>query len=156
MGFDLKKEFLEIAQLFKEKGIEYAICGGIAVAVHGYPRSTQDIDILVKESDLERITSLLENAGFAFPAGIIPFDIGKETERKVFRISKIEGEDILTVDLILVSPFLEDVWELRERYQIGDSEIQIVSRKGLRKMKKAAGRPRDIADLHELGLEEEE
>lgn len=156
MVFDLKRELLEIVHLFNTEGIEYAICGGIAVSIHGYPRSTQDIDILVKAEDLERILVQVEKAGFTLSAGIIPFDIGKKTERRVFRISKVYGEDLLTLDLILVSPFLEDVWDLRERYQLGGSEIQVVSRTGLKKMKKAAGRPQDLADLHELGLGEDE
>lgn len=154
--FDLKKELLELVRLLNADGIEYAFCGGIAVAIHGYPRSTRDIDILVREESLENILALVGKAGFTFSAGIIPFDVGKKTERRIFRISKVEGEDILTMDLILVVPFLKDVWSSRERYQLGNQEIQVVSLEGLRKMKKAAGRPRDLVDLQELGLGVEE
>ena len=53
MAFDLQEELLGLCQAFASEGIEYAVCGGMAVAVHGYPRATQDIDMLVREEDLE-------------------------------------------------------------------------------------------------------
>jgi hypothetical protein len=42
----LKEELLKIAARFERSGIDYALCGGLAVVVHGYPRLTKDIDAL--------------------------------------------------------------------------------------------------------------
>lgn len=125
MSIDLRHELSLIASTLCEERIEYALCGGVAVAVHGYPRATQDLDLLVREDDLERIKASMTKIGFTLSAGMIPFDVGKETERRVYRVSKAMGEDLLTVDLILVAPFLEDVWTDRDTYQIGDQEIQV-------------------------------
>ena len=155
MSVDLRHELALIASALREEGIEYALCGGVAVAIHGYPRATQDLDLLVREYDLERIKASMAKVGFTFSAGMIPFDVGKETERRVFRVSKTMGKDFLSVDLILVAPFLEDVWADRETYQIGDQEIPVVSLEGLKKMKRIAGRPQDLADLHHLELDEQ-
>ena len=57
----------------------------------------------------------------------------------------------MTLDLLLVTPYLEDAWSEREKLRVGDFEMQVVSRRGLAKMKKAAGRPIDLADLAGLG-----
>lgn len=154
MAFDLMEELTALCRAFESEGVEYAICGGIAVAIHGYPRATQDLDILVRSDDLARIEGVAQKAGFTLSAGIVPFDTGKPTERRILRVSKAAGEDLLTLDLLLVTPFLEDVWSGREKRRAGDCEMQVVSRSGLAKMKKAAGRPSDLADL--AGLDEAE
>jgi hypothetical protein len=147
---DIKTELMRIAEVLRSQGVEYAVCGGLAVVIHGYPRTTRDIDLLVREEDLDRIRPALEKVGFTLPAGILSFDAGKETERKVFRISKAEGEDLLTLDLVLVNPLLEDVWSGRVEYRVGDQALQVVSLAGLKKMKTLAGRPQDLADIAQL------
>lgn len=154
MSLDLRAELSRIAAALAAAGIDYALCGGLAVAVHGYPRATRDLDFLVREDDLAPIVSILQDLGFTLPAGIIPFDVGKETERRIYRVSKAEGENLLTLDLILVTPVLKEVWSGRETYEVGGQELQVVSREGLAKMKRAAGRPQDVADLKQLGLDE--
>ena len=156
MPFSLAHELSRIAAALAAEGIEYALCGGLAVAVHGFPRATRDLDFLVREGDLTRIQPVLDRLGFTLPAGIIPFDVGKETERRIYRVSKAEGEDLLTLDLLLVTPVLEEVWAGRETYEVGNQGIQVVSRAGLGQMKRAAGRPQDLADLEQLGLDERE
>lgn len=154
MAFDLMEELTALCRAFESEGIEYAICGGIAVAIHGYPRATQDLDVLVKADDVARIERITRKAGFTLSAGIVPFDTGKPTERRILRVSKAAGEDLLTLDLLLVTPFLEDVWSGREKYRVGDGTWQVVSRSGLAKMKKIAGRPIDLADLAGLAAAE--
>ncbi len=147
---NINDELESIARSLNENGIEYALCGGLAVAVHGYPRATQDIDMLIRESDLNQVIALLGNKGYCRSAGIIPFDVGKESESRIYRISKVSGEDLLTLDLVLVSPIMQDVWEDRETFQIGDYEITVVSLSGLKKMKRLSGRPQDLVDLQQL------
>jgi hypothetical protein len=81
---------------------------------------------------------------------LIPFDIGTERERKVYRISKAEGRDLVTLDLIVVTPILRDVWNSRELVEVDSKAIKIVSRAGLIKMKRIAGRLQDLADIEAL------
>jgi len=153
---NLKEELSRILAVLKHAGIEFALCGGMAVIIHGYPRATRDIDILVREEDLESLRELLHQIGYTFVAGIIPFNVGKSTETQVFRISKVEDGDLLTIDLLLMTPILQDVWDTREKYLVEGEVIPVVSREGLAKMKRLAGRPQDIADLAALGLEGQE
>ncbi len=150
MTMDLEQELERLIAALDGEGIDYAICGGLAVAIHGYPRATRDINLMVRKEALERVMSAAAKAGFTLVSGIIPFDAGKKQERNIYRISKARGEDHLTLDLLLVPPFLEDVWNSREKYRVGKKDYWIVSREGLMKMKRLAGRPQDLADLDRL------
>jgi hypothetical protein len=152
---NLRDELFLVTDTLENARIDHAICGGMAVVVHGYPRLTRDIDLLLREEDLERARSALEKVGYTLSAGILPFDVGKSTERRVFRVTKVEGARYMTLDLVLVSPFLEDVWKGRQKHLVEDRTLYVVSRAGLAKMKRAAGRPQDLADLSQLGLDDD-
>ena len=147
---NLKIELLGITAKLREAEIPYALCGGLAVAVHGCPRLTKDIDLLIRPDDLEAIRKELEDIGYSIPGGVVPFDIGKPNERRVFRVSKRVGDDILTVDLLLLPEFLLEVWRSREVFEIEETPVSVVSREGLLRMKQVAGRPRDKADTEAL------
>ena len=150
---NIRDELFLVTGTLEKARIEYALCGGMAVIIHGYPRLTRDIDLLLREEDLEQAQKALEKSGYTLPSGTIPFDIGKPTERRVFRVTKVDGQDHMTLDLVLVNPFLEDVWKGREKHLVEDKTLCVVSLEGLAKMKRAAGRPQDLADLSQLGLE---
>ena len=45
--FDLYEEFKSIISALEQRGIDYAVCGGLAMAVHGLARATVDIDLLI-------------------------------------------------------------------------------------------------------------
>jgi hypothetical protein len=62
--FNLIEELVAITRVFAEEGIDYAVCGGMAMAIHGYTRATEDIDILVKADDLPRIRKAIQRVGF--------------------------------------------------------------------------------------------
>jgi hypothetical protein len=56
----------------------------------------------------------------------------------------------VTLDLIVVTPILRDVWNSRELVEVDSKAIKIVSRAGLIKMKRIAGRLQDLADIEAL------
>lgn len=153
---DLYDELLSLVDLFETNKIDYALCGGIAVAFHGYARFTKDIDILIRTEDLDKILKIVEDREFVFSAGRIPFDLGSPKEREVYRISKIDEEETLTLDLILLNPIFTEVWENREYFDWRDRKVQVVSAEGLAKMKHLAGREQDLLDLKKLGLRDDD
>jgi len=53
---------------FKKEGIEYALCGGLAMAVYAFPRATLDIDILIKPETLEKAKDIAKRLGFSLTA----------------------------------------------------------------------------------------
>jgi hypothetical protein len=71
-------------------------------------------------------------------------------ERQVYRVSKLIGDELLTVDLLLLPHFLEEVWLGRETYEVEGSLVHVVSRAGLIFIKRVAGRPQDIGDIANL------
>jgi hypothetical protein len=65
---ELQKDFAELCSLFNAKGVEFLIVGGYAVAFHGAPRFTGDLDVLIRP-DIEQVGRMLEALHeFGFPA----------------------------------------------------------------------------------------
>lgn len=137
-------------------GIDYAVCGGIAVTLHGAVRSTRDIDLLVREEDLSRALAAIAPLGFDYLALPMVFDAGTAEERRVQRVTKLGADEPLTLDLVLVTPVFADVFSGRQRYTWGATPLWSVSRAGLARMKRLAGRHQDLADLEKLGLDRDE
>ncbi len=157
---DFYREFEGIIDLLNHHAIDYAVCGGVAVTFHGYPRFTKDIDLLIPKPELERVTAAVRERGFILDSGRIPFGIGKPEERELFRISKAEGEDLLTLDLLIVGPAYQIAWESRGVFGWKDRQVCVVSLEGLLNMKRLAGRTQDLLDIEKLenadsGTEEE-
>ncbi len=143
----LVEELRLLVSEFNDREIEFALCGGLAVAAHGFTRATQDIDFLILEESLEKAYAAAAAVGFDIRGLDISF---KERTVEIRRVSKIVGEDVISLDLLLVTPFVEDVWDGREAKEFEGEVITLVSRDGLIKMKKQAGRPQDLADIERL------
>lgn len=149
---DLYQELIDLISALDARQLDYALCGGIAVAIHGYPRFTKDIDLLVRHEDLDDCLNVARSRGFLVDGGLLRFDAGTPREQEIYRISKVEGEELLTLDLILAGPGLMEVWQGRRRVELRNRSIQVVSLEGLEAMKRAAGRDQDMLDMKKLGL----
>jgi hypothetical protein len=147
---DIYDEFEKLIDTLNREEIEYAVCGGIAVALHGHPRFTEDVDILIRIDDLDRVSETVEELGFILHSGRLPFNVGGPNEREIFRISKAAGEDLLTLDLLIVGTAYKNVWKDRERFHWKGRTLNIVSLDGLIEMKQKAGRNKDLLDIEEL------
>jgi len=148
----LLDELSQLISALNENGVEYAVCGGLAMAIHGFARATLDIDLLIREESLEKAYKIAETKGFDFRG----LDISlKEKAVEIRRVSKIDDDgEVLPLDLLLVTPQTEDVWASREAIDFLGGRLWVVSREGLIKMKRLAGRPQDLADIERLENEE--
>lgn len=106
--------------------------------------------MLLLADDVPRAKSALEPLGYILQAGPMTFHAGKPQEQHVHRVSRAAGQDLITIDLLVAGPFLEDVWAGRETYHLNGTPLVVVSRSGLAKMKRSAGRLQDLADLEKL------
>ncbi|MEP7148708.1 MAG: hypothetical protein ABI857_07475 [Acidobacteriota bacterium] len=149
---DLVPEVKNIISLMDEHEIDYALCDGLSMAVHGFPRATMDIDILIRPESLERTYEIGKQLGFDIRGLVVSF---KERAVEIRRISKIIDEDVLSLDLLLVTPQVEDAWESRQSVEFQGRVLRVVSRDGLIKMKNLAGRPQDLADIYRIENEED-
>ena len=146
----IKDELLAVLDALGAAGIDHAICGGWAVGIHGFPRATRDIDLLVQEDKVEKIKEVLAPVGFTLSSGRIPFRVGTPEEQRLYRISKVIDTELLMLDLMVVTPFLQDAWDSREKYEFDGRAVPVVGLDSLIKMKETAGRPNDLIDVNEL------
>ena len=129
----LLQELLDITSDLERNGIEYAVCGGLALTIHGFPRATFDIDVLIREESLEKAYQVAAKKGFDIKGLDMSF---KERAVEIRRVSKIdEDSEVLSLDLLLVTPKVEDVWETKEKLNLQTQDLWIVSQAGLVKMK---------------------
>jgi cellobiose-specific phosphotransferase system component IIB len=148
----LLDELSQLISALDENEIEYAVCGGLALAIHGFARATLDIDILIQPELLEKAYKIGAENGFDIRGLDISF---KERAVEIQRISKIDDNgEVLSLDLLLVTPQIQDVWETREKIDFLGNQLSVVSQIGLIKMKMLAGRPQDLADIERLKNEE--
>lgn len=147
---NLQEEFLGLIDALNRDGVEYGVCGGIALAIHGYPRFTKDIDVLIRPEDLDRVFAVASERGFVLAANPLRFDIGTPKAREVRRISKIEGEDVMTLDLLLASGIVREAWDDREAFEWQGRIVKAVSAQALIRMKRIAGRDQDLLDVRKL------
>ena len=147
---NLYDELRQLVAALGQAGIEYAICGGVALAFHGHPRFTKDIDLLVREQDLDKVRKAVAACGFTVEGGRVPFRLGEPDELIIHHVSKILAHEILTLDLMVVNPGLEEVWRSRGVFDWKGRQVKVVSRDGLLKMKRLAGRTQDLADVERL------
>ncbi len=147
---DLIKEMLQLIAALNANGVQYALCGGLALGVHGFPRATQDIDLLVPEHERARLQEVAKTVGYWIPSGRMPFKPNTPQAMEIWRVSKAVGPQLISLDLIVVSPGLESVWNSRVVLRFGELDCSIVSRDGLITMKMIAGRLQDLADIERL------
>lgn len=143
---NLFDELMALVAELDAAGVEYALIGGLAVAVWGVPRATKDIDLLVLPAAVERAKEAAARRGFVLAAGPLRFRDGVSIER----VSRVRDGALLTVDFMLVSEGLDAAWASRTQVRAVEQSLTVVSRDALIAMKLAAARPQDIADVEKL------
>lgn len=131
-------------------GVRHAVCGGIAVTVHGATRSTKDIDILIAPEDLTRALDVVRPLGYVFAALPLVFEEGTPRERHVQRVSKVVGGDHLVLEFVLATASVSGFLDGRIEVALPEGPLVVVSREALLGMKRLAGRTQDLADLETL------
>jgi len=147
---DLIEELLGLVDGLNAERIEYAVCGGIALAIHGHPRFTKDIDLLVRAADRERLRGVARRCGFTLEGGVLQFAAGTSGEREIARLTKADGTEFVTLDLLFAGQALAQAWANRQRVEWRGRALWVVSREGLVQMKRLAGRTQDLADIEAL------
>ncbi len=152
-GIDFYTEFYALTDALSAANVPYAVCGGVAVAIHGYPRFTRDIELLILPEDERRALDVAAQRQFVFEGGRLPMGQGIQSDWEIVRVSKVSGRDRLPLDFLLVGPSIQTVWDSRGIAVFHERQIPVVSREGLKHLKLIAGRKQDLLDLEQLGLE---
>lgn len=147
--FDLYEELKAIISALDENGIDYALCGGLAMAVHGLPRATVDIDLLILEERLEDAKSALRGLRYTIEAQPMTFHKGAIEIRRLSKIDPTDG-DLLMVDLLLATSAVADAWTSRIKVSSAQGSVSVVSREGLIVLKSLRRSAQDVADIERL------
>jgi predicted nucleotidyltransferase len=144
---NIPKDFREFLQLLNKNNARYLIVGGYAVAYHGHPRSTGDIDIYIEctRKNAEAVKQSLNRFGLGELDISIP-DLS--TPNQVIQL----GYPPLRIDLLTSIDGIEfqKAWANRISVNINDISINFISLNDLLTNKKTSARPRDLADINEL------
>jgi hypothetical protein len=146
--YNLTDELYALIDAFEREHIAYAVCGGLALALHGYPRTTLDLDVLVLPDQVADASRIARELGFDVPARKMIFGLRTNTPREMQRVSKLDSSgEMLSLDLIVVADDLQGIWDERVDIDTGSRVVVAVSRDGLIAMKRIAGRPKDLLDI---------
>lgn len=145
-AMDLYAELRGVLAELDAAGVEYALCGGLAVAVWGAPRATKDIDLLVRPETVQAAMQAVAKRKFVLAAAPITFRDGMRMQR----VSRVEAGQLLTIDFILADENLQRAWQSRTKLNTTEGTTWVISREALIEMKVAAGRPIDAADIEKL------
>jgi len=148
---ELDRDFSEFIACFVARDVEFLIVGGYAVAAHGHPRYTKDLDVWVRvdPGNAERIVAALGDFGFGglglavedFLSDDVVVQLGREPQR-IDLLTFVSGVEF------------DEAYENRVVVEIGGFRMPVIGRAELRRNKLATGRLRDLADVEDLGLDD--
>ena len=145
---DLNTDFRDMLSALNDAESDYLVVGAYAVAAHGHPRATGDLDIWVRASVDNAAKVLQALKAFGAPTQeITQSDFAHPSI--VFQIGVPPGRiDILTV---VSGITFDEAWPNRMNVEMDGILVPVLSREDLLINKRASGRAKDIADLESLG-----
>ena len=146
---DLYDEFRKLITALDEHQIDYALCGGLAMAVYDRPRATIDIDLLILTQSLDGVMAIARTLDYTILGLEMTLSGGAIEIRRVSKIDREIGH-LLSLDLLLVTPEIQNIWNSRVQADWEGGTLSVVSRDGLIELKKLRGSAQDEADIAAL------
>lgn len=144
---DLAPDFDEFCALLIAHHVDFAVVGAYALAFHGAPRFTGDLDLLVRPTDANGRRLLNAIAAFGFPtAPVTPGDIAAGGKVIEMGVAPVQIHVMSQIDGV----GWDEVWQSRETGPLGRHEVAFIGREAFLRNKRAAGRPKDLADIDAL------
>lgn len=144
---ELNPDFKEFLQSLNKNDVRYLVVGGYAVAFHGHPRYTKDIDIWIDldEQNAQKVVKALVDFGFS-SLNLTPADFLEPDN--VIQL----GYPPRRIDLLigLEGAAFDECYSARLEEEMEGIRVCFIDRENLARLKRAAGRPQDLADLDNL------
>jgi predicted nucleotidyltransferase len=143
----LSKDFKEFIELLNGHNVRYLVVGGYAVAFHGYPRYTKDLDVWIELSpeNADNMIKALEEFGFG--SLMLKTEDFLESDQIIQLGYSPNRIDILTT---LKKLKFKDSYKARIEIEIQGIKINFIDLENLKLNKRATGRPQDLADAENL------
>lgn len=141
--------------------VRYLVVGGVAVVLHGYPRFTADLDLVVELDPANALAAVRALAGLDFrPRAPVSADAFADPDARRIWIEE-KGLTMFSmwspqypateVDLFVEEPLpFVDAYRRAVRVDLGRAQITVAAIEDLLRLKRAASRPRDLEDIDEL------
>ena len=143
----INRDFRDLFAELNTVGARYLLVGGYAVAYHGQPRFTKDLDLWVDFTDENPVHVFDALARFGAPlAGLSAVDFAEPDV--VFQIGVAPNRIDLVTSVDGVA--FPEAWAARETTRYADQDVPVISRTHLIENKRAAGRPQDLIDVQRL------
>jgi hypothetical protein len=107
---DLLEELKKLSQKLDQAGIDYALCGGLAIAIYARPRATLDIDIMVQPEFFSETKKAAKELGYTMASATMEFNNGAVKMQRLSKVDKASGE-YFVLDLLIVTPETKKAWE---------------------------------------------
>ena len=146
---DIADELRRLVSELNERGVDYALCGGMALVVHGITRTTIDIDLLIPAESLSTVFSIAASLNYNVRGMDMSFADGAVEIRRVSKIDPADGE-LLSLDLLLVTPQVLGSWQTRIAADWEGLKLWVVSKQGLVDLKELRRSDMDLIDIKAL------
>ena len=144
---NLPQDFKEFLKLLNAHRVKYLLIGGYAVAYHGYPRATADMDVWIEvvPANADKIVVALKEFGFDLPELSAELFLVPE---KIIRM----GEPPIRIEIVtsISGVTFEDCYASRVIDELDGIPVSLISLADLKENKKASGRFKDLDDLENL------
>ncbi len=144
---ELHSDFKEFLRFLNDADARYLVIGGYAVAYHGYPRATNDLDVWIDSDpdNIRKVGDVLRRFGFTDPTVTQQW---MRDPRKMLRMGYPPVRIEVRTEIAGVS--FQEAHPRRVDDTIDDVEVHLIGLHELKKNKRAAGRHKDLADLENL------
>jgi hypothetical protein len=140
----MNPDFVDLLRSFVAADVRFLIVGAYALALHGRPRATGDLDIWVDATRENAHNVMRALAAFGAPLAEVAVD-DFTTPGITYQMGVPPGRiDILTE---LTGITFAEAWPQRLRQRFGDVDVDFIGRDAFIRNKRATGRPKDIGDI---------
>lgn len=146
---DLIDELKKLISQLERNEIDYALCGGLAIAIYAKPRATLDIDIMIDPNFLEKAKMAVSELGFELSAAPMKLHDGAIIIHRLVKIDEISGEH-LVLDFLLVTSKTKEAWEDKITVEWEGNPLKVVSPNGLILLKSFRNSGQDKDDIEYL------
>lgn len=141
-------DFQEFIESLNHSNVEYILVGGYSVIIHGYSRTTGDMDIWVNKTEDNYIKIVKAFNMFQMPVFDMTLEEFLNPKKEVFRFGLPPSRIVLMTDVLGLS--FTQAFQNSSIYKEEGFDVRVIHINDLKKAKAASARPRDINDLENL------
>lgn len=146
---DIFEELRSLLEALRRAKIDYALCGGMALAAYGIIRATEDIDVMLELNSMGLLTEVAGSLGFKEFGKPLILHNGDVVIHRYVKVFPTTDEHLL-LDVLLVSDETRSAWTSRIDVESEFGMISVISRSGMIQLKRLRASGQDLEDIQKL------